>query len=333
MKAFVRHPLAIFLAGLVGGAVVTGIVMLLKLREERLQAALQSAEASQARIQSGIELEEARRQLADRPRHDAIIDVAIKQKKEAEAAKLILEGQSEREVWLKLARFLQQAAPLPDGSNLSPEAQKFGWENAAGQAVDKLSGKARGDRLAAAAEASDPDLTQVVIEQIDPRYTTDLTSCWKRALATVTDRGAVRGTDSSAELPGGAGWVVALHGYTYHQAKETFLREGFVKNLSRFADNPPRVSDAEPRRGDGAEFRAGHFVLYDTRVHPGRQPLRLKTKDVLDSLFPAEKAELPVKGWVSLLPEGKDGAGRDSLGSKDTPNFPRTEFIVLFVVK
>ena len=189
--------------------------------------------------------------------------------KEEEAVKSIVAGQDERKDWLEITHYLfADALPRPDGSNLSPDAQKKYFDDGRGkQAFEDLKkrwqgqlGGARdasgkpgdsGDEL----DASVDNLIQVDIDFFDQRYCDDLGAAWKQIKETAPlikgDDGALRTYTRTGELdktPEGKGWLVEIHGTTYHKDPDTFLSDTLVDNIYRLSVKPgsPAAPPAPP---------------------------------------------------------------------------------------
>ncbi len=200
---------------------------------------------------------------------------------EEEAVKSIVAGQTERKDWLALFKFIDNALPRPDGSNLPPAAFAKYWEKPPGKTGHpspvpmsgeqafkelqlRLAGKQARAREAARGDSElgrgIDDLVQFNIEAIDCRFCDDLGGFWKRVQETVKERDNVRPKEQHLNPPEGKGWVVELRGYTFHHDRETFVREVLLENLARLgiraetppaAERPAAQAAAEPRPAGG----------------------------------------------------------------------------------
>jgi type IV pilus assembly protein PilM len=186
---------------------------------------------------------------------------------EEEAVKSIVAGQMERKNWLDLLKFIDDAVPRPDGTNLPPAvhnkymvekpAEKghptphdvHSGQEAYGYWKARLQGaKAHSAREAAATSALGrgiSDLVQFNIEAIDCRYSDDLAAFWREVTKGV-DKNRVRPEELYYKPPEGKGWVIELRGYTFHRDQETFVLETLVENLARLGREAEAAPAAEP---------------------------------------------------------------------------------------
>ncbi len=191
--------------------------------------------------------------------------------KEEEAVKSIIAGQAERKNWLEITHYLfADALPRPDGSNLSPDAQKKyyddghgkeafedlkrRWQGQLGGGAKDASGKPSdsGDEL----DASVDNLIQVDIDFFDQRYCDDLGAAWKQIKETAPlikgDDGALKTYTRTGDLDkppdGKKGWLVEVHGTTYHKDADAFLADTLVENIYRLSVKPgsPPASTTPP---------------------------------------------------------------------------------------
>jgi type IV pilus assembly protein PilM len=182
---------------------------------------------------------------------------------EEEAVKSIVAGQMERKNWLALLRFIDQALPRPDGSNITEYAKSLYWmrpPNAGNHPNPQrmMTGKQAWEKFKERQEGIKPmqvtgpeggavlftttlddlgagidDLIQVNIEAIDCRFCDDLPGYWNGVRSYVKEGGFVRPRDQFDKPPEGKGWVVELRGFTFHHREDTFVVDTLVDNLAR----------------------------------------------------------------------------------------------------
>ncbi len=201
--------------------------------------------------------------------------------KEEEAVKSIVAGQFERKDWLEMTRFIFGAAlPLPDGTNLPDTAKATYWDKKIGKG---MSGKEAWDDLVKHPEARSPvardapaatqvnranapapveeqlpagidSLVQFNIDFFDQRFSDDLAATW----AQIKDKNPLSSKDDSSFLanvrsadpskaPEGKGWVVEIHGTTYHKEPQNFIRDTLMENIYRLSlkrGEPPVAATA-----------------------------------------------------------------------------------------
>ncbi|HBI46069.1 MAG TPA: hypothetical protein DDY78_24920 [Planctomycetales bacterium] len=204
-------------------------------------------------------------------------DAAIK---EEIAVRSIVAGQFERKDWLELTRFVfGKAVPQPNGENLPAAAAvqakywdqkgkgmsgKAAWEDflkhpegkppapkeASPTPIGGLAGAVKPSVLVEELPAGIDDLVQFNIEYFDQRYSDDLSAAWTQ----IKDQDKVASTgdtasflsyvksDDPAKAPEGKGWVIEIHGTTYHRDPKEFIRDTLMDNIYRFslkAGEPP----------------------------------------------------------------------------------------------
>jgi type IV pilus assembly protein PilM len=203
--------------------------------------------------------------------------------KEEEAVKSIVAGQFERKDWLELTRFVfGKAVPQPNGDNLSEAAKPNYWvkkgkvmsgKEAWEDFLKHPEGKASAPKEAPAAApagvvagtvkppvlveelpAGIDDLVQFNIEYFDQRYSDDLSATWTQ----IKDQNKLDSKGSAdftsyvksadpAKSPEGKGWVMEIHGTTYHNEPRVFIRETLMDNIYRYslkAGEPPAAAPA-----------------------------------------------------------------------------------------
>ncbi len=227
-----------------------------------------------------------------------------------------------------------------------------------------------------AAAGDDPganidDLVQVNIEYFDQRYTDDLAAVWTRIkdgkdIATgaapiiMGDADALRTYTRTADLnaaPTGRGWVVEVHGSTYHSEAKTFLVDTLVDNIYRLerqagggrreagaaqpgaagraAPAAPGATPAAPgtppaKAGplsdkDVYEGRISHVVLFDAEAVNSTHPNSIVGQSVLDRLI-GSKAALGGPMGMGMGPGGTGPAplasGNSGAGGMPNPGGP-----------
>jgi type IV pilus assembly protein PilM len=176
---------------------------------------------------------------------------------EEEAVKSIVAGQMERANWLQLLKYIDDAVPRPDGSNLTLEMKEQYWfkppdeklrkdvktgmamtgEQAWKEYQKRLKGgpatakDSLGDELGAGIN----DLIQFNIEAIDCRYCDDLPGFWKNAKEFANNQWRWRPKSHFDKPPeAGKAWIVELRGYTFHYGERIFIANTLLENLARF---------------------------------------------------------------------------------------------------
>ena len=169
-------------------------------------------------------------------------DLDVKQVKDdielhKKAVKSILFGQDERVNWMEFNRFINTALPRPDGSNLSTDARKLFWNASAEEAYKKLQMEQAGTLKAA--EKTDEeewrkDLIQANIESVYCVFSDDLTGYYTN-VKTQLGTGLLQtmAENDQKKPPEGKGWLVEVHGYTYHHKGPLFAAKAVVANLAR----------------------------------------------------------------------------------------------------
>ena len=291
-------------------------------------------------------------------------DTKAKALKEEDAVKSIIAGQMERKNWLELTHYLfAQAVPSPDGKNLSGDAIREYWakapdatrktgqpmtgEQAYAQWLDRQKGigasdkDAPGGRPAAPAGGDDlgagiDDLVQVNVDYFDQRFCDDLGSFWEEVkkndkAVDLTDSDSLRKyvrTADTAKAPDGKGWVVEVHGYTFHHAREKFVADTLMENIWRLsrpaADQaasaapaagapatPP--SAAKPTDKDAYVDKISHVVLFNSlSTQTGdTNSFNIVGQPVLDALVKS--------GGAGAGGNGPPGLGGGSPGGTSSP--------------
>ncbi len=177
--------------------------------------------------------------------------------------KTIVAGQEERLNWMHLVKFIDDALPRPDGSNLSeaqrprtnpPQSIKAYYFNEKAQDAFKkyqarrLTGTASGDLKGDDSEGL-ADLIHINIESVLPMYTEDLAGYVSRLqqqpiLAAAMETMRKEDRENPPKENANKGWVVELRGYTSHKANRQFVVETLVENLARLKYKKPEEGDA-----------------------------------------------------------------------------------------
>ena len=192
--------------------------------------------------------------------------------KNVTAVKSILAGSGERYNWLEFTKFLSEAMPRPDGSNLldKPTEEKY-WgkperrnrsirdtylNEEARRAFSKFIEEQTG---AGGSKDKDDDeglehLIQANLVGVHTMYSDNLENVYSRLLA---DRNAHKETmrpKDAANPPKGKGWIVELRGYSYHKDRENFVELAVVRNLAsyRLAETEAAAAAATPGKQDGS---------------------------------------------------------------------------------
>jgi type IV pilus assembly protein PilM len=209
-----------------------------------------------------------------------------KAKDEEDAVRTIVAGQFERDNWPELYKFISATIPQPDGrareftvfDDEGNEANTVKLDNipqdVAGQYV-KPSQKAYQEYLSkhvvsdAGKEGSnepDPaiqDLIQFNIESVQAFFSDNLSNYWdlvKQSGHVKRNRqDYVRPTEQYAKNPTGSGWIVEIHGWTYHNQKGNFVKNTLLENLARlgFQEKKPEAAAAGGTAPPGGAPPAG----------------------------------------------------------------------------
>lgn len=165
----------------------------------------------------------------------------------------LLSGQGERFNWLEFYAFLNEALPRPDGNNLDKRQRSTYWEALQGkprgesaynflrlrQSMDRDREGRDGNELGDPLGVGIDQLVEVNITGVNCRYTGALETFWQQVKTggSTGERRVkedVRPLEHWEKAPSGAGWVVELRGYTFHQDKKKFLVEVLLENLARY---------------------------------------------------------------------------------------------------
>ncbi len=206
--------------------------------------------------------------------------------KEVAAVRSLVAGQDERLNWVDLIKFISDAIPKPDGSNLPPDMKSEYWQKKPTEADQHpnlklamtgeqawreyqkqmaagnkpVDGKENPADVRLTGLAQDPlgrgidDRIQFNVEMINARYCSDLALYWgavTKDLGKDNLKAYVRPLEQIATAPSGKGWVVEVHGYTFHYKKLYAPVELFAANLARMGINTPAPAGADPSAQGG----------------------------------------------------------------------------------
>jgi type IV pilus assembly protein PilM len=190
---------------------------------------------------------------------------------EEKAVKSIVAGQMERSNWLQLLKFIDDAVPRPDGSNLTADMKKFYWDAPVDpsrpdkfvamtgrRAYQEFNKRETGALMGVKDESVDElgaginDLVQFNIEAIDCRFSDDLVGLHTALRSIVDTSDAWRPKEQFNKPPEGKGWVIELRGYTFHHKGRVFIMETLLENLARYGIPPADAAPAEAPKPDKA---------------------------------------------------------------------------------
>ncbi len=207
-------------------------------------------------------------------------DVKRQAKEEEEAVKTIVAGQFERDNWPQLLKYINTAVPQPNGDETrvflvpfddgttdkleiddipdTAEAKKY-WgkgENNPGRKAYleymKQQAEAALGKEGTSANESDElppgveNLIQFNIEGVDSFYCDNLSNFWDQVKTSGKVRtdgpSMVRPAEDFAKKPEGSGWIIEIRGWTYHHARESFIRATLLENLARLGIQKPKAA-------------------------------------------------------------------------------------------
>jgi type IV pilus assembly protein PilM len=213
-----------------------------------------------------------------------------KARNEEEAVRTIVAGQFERDNWLSLFKFVNTAVPQPDGKehkypipaddgsvadtikmdNIPKTAQEqYGVPGAAAWEEYRKQRLNAGDKGGGASEQFPgiENLIQFNIESVQGFYCDNLSAYWTEVKGTkgrpAGGKNLVRPVDQFDKNPEGSGWIIEIHGWTYHHRKQSFVIDTLLENIARLgirekkaeavppggAPNPPGAPVGAPPRG------------------------------------------------------------------------------------
>ena len=205
--------------------------------------------------------------------------------------KSLLSGQDERFNWIELFTYLNEAIPRQDGKNLSQLQRAVYWNvnqnKLRGEAAYKeflrrqtMSRDEFGNDGYEPGDSLGKNIDQLVefnIESVDCKFTDNLSGFWQQVKSggKAEERKVkedVRPIDHWDKSPDGAGWVVELRGYTFHQDQKKFVQEVLLENLVRYGivKNAPAQNNPDPAAQAGAALpdagpvvnRVSHVLVY-----------------------------------------------------------------------
>ncbi len=201
--------------------------------------------------------------------------------KHVTAVKSILAGSSERTNWLEFMKFVSEALPRPDGSNLlndkqiEMEARNWPEQNArerGGKSVQKfyldeeaeLAFKKFIMQQTGAGQASSKDddeglehLIQVNVASVMTLYSENLENVFTRLKNDPEVAWKSMRKQDQDKPPQGKGWVVELRGYTYHKDTRRFLEDAVVKNLATYRQQEGAAGAAAPAADSAPKTEGG----------------------------------------------------------------------------
>jgi hypothetical protein len=200
--------------------------------------------------------------------NDAFVKIKTDATKEVQDTESLVAGDKEQVNWIALFKFIADAIPTPDGSNLPESAKAKYWKHKADKddGHPNLSLAMTGEQawmeyqkqLGAANKGGggtdDPlgrgidDRVQFNIEMINTRYCGDLPAYWDKVTGELRKENLnlyVRPLEHIQKPPIGKGWVVEVHGYTFNYQRALFVRDTLMENIVRFGI-PPATTAAAP---------------------------------------------------------------------------------------
>ncbi len=263
------------------------------------------------RVQDAVKAAEDKKKEADAAA-SAFKAAKDKVTEEENAVRTIVAGQFERDNWPELYKFISAAIPQPDNSkrkfevlaedgteadtitidNIPKEVdgkdiQNRYWNQKAKDAYfayrserfasdsDKEEGRGKGGPSKTA-----EDLIQFNIESVQGLFCDNLASYWdqvKNSERVKKNPDWIQPVAQRKTAPQGSGWVIELHGWTYHRDKEAFIKNTLLVNLARLgirdkqADAPP--SGAAPAPGTPPAAAPGAAAAGGADAKQGEEPL------------------------------------------------------------
>jgi type IV pilus assembly protein PilM len=293
-----------------------------------------------------------------------------KAKDEEDAVRTIVAGQFERDNWAELLKFISAAIPQPDGREreftvlaedgsvaetikidnipkdvaraqtyLNPKAEQA-YKDYLSQRVVAEAGKENGNGLIPGIE----NLIQLNIESVQGFFCDNLSTFWDQVKKDehVKKNGdeLVRPREHYKKNPEGSGWIIELHGWTYHYDRENFVKNTLLENLARLgirgkkADAAPGAtpSNAQPAGVAGLPAaassdqqeqealgpvinRISHVILFKTAPSQDGAPF-----EILDSVH-AEVRDMALgetsasSGGMGGMPPGMAGGAAGAGGA------------------
>ncbi len=209
----------------------------------------------------------------------------------------IIAGQDERLNWVKLHRYINECLPRTDGKTIDgkdlpsdAKAREY-WDRQGGQAAwEKYKAKQSSGRVD---EEDDlRALMQINLMNVNALWTDDLGGYFSKLKEDGKDLTGMLAADR-ARPPTGAGWVVELRGFTYHDAGEKFILDTLVDNLTtRHKDRKAPAKEA-PKEEKPAEGQSAALPP------PAVDPIGGHISHVVMSRF--QQVEKPEAGVFPLI--------------------------------
>lgn len=215
------------------------------------------------------------------------------------AVRSIVAGQDERLNWIHLNRFINDALPLPDASNLDKVAKETYWdknpfaEKAHKAWIQRQLAKLKLGEAKTDDEEGIKDLIGVNVQSVFCMYSEDL-STFPAKMKAMADFETMSPEDQKKN-PAGKGWVVELRGFTYHKGGRNFLIQTLLSNLSRqakrtsapqqteVAQDPSAPPGGAPAAGDAAAAApAGGAAAATADASSSEPPPEDKPEDTKD---------------------------------------------------
>ncbi|HTU17810.1 MAG TPA: type IV pilus assembly protein PilM [Gemmataceae bacterium] len=211
----------------------------------------------------------------------AFADAKKKAREEEDAVRTIVAGQFERANWPELYKFIYTAIPRPDGKphhfpviaddgtqvdeivldNIPAEFAMRYWDPKGRRANEEYERRhanaGSGQEVPGAEGEPDPsvvDLVQLNIESVQAFYCGDLNAYWDQVKASSKlqkeRESLVRPSEHYSKNPTGSGWIVELHGWTYHNHLDSFVKNTLLENLAQLGiQEKKKPTDAAPQGG------------------------------------------------------------------------------------
>lgn len=278
---------------------------------------------------------------------ESYIQKKMKIEDEVKAIQVINAGKDTRMDWIRFHKYLCDALPRPDGSNLlMPEARRE-FEEPARKALEQFR---KSKEIDPVAKSNIIRFNIEAIESCSSKSGKKLADLLKEMEPHIEVKSMRAGKID--EPPVGEGWVIALRGYVDHPKGS---RDGGNYVINALVENLARLS--EERKGKPDAVPVSHVVLKEYKSTPLSEfsDFTLIGHPALPRLFPGEfELEIPKKGPVPPPPlwiepaTGKKGEGPSipsppdvvtvtgadvELTRKKRDGVMRTEFIVLFLWK
>ncbi len=227
------------------------------------------------RVRKAVDSAQSAKKKADKAMSD--FEAAKKKAKDEEdAVRTIVAGQFERDNWAELYKYLSAAVPQPDGRKREfvvlaedgSEAEKITLDNIPADVpyadryakrgaqayqdylrenIALQSGK-NGSREPPSAVL---DLIQFNIESVRGFFCDNLSTYWDQVKKSepfkFNGENWVRPMAQYKTAPTGSGWIIEIHGWTYHRDRSNFIKNTLLENLARLG-----IRDKKPAPAAGA---------------------------------------------------------------------------------